>query len=25
MTKFVNNLGNQLGTKLEYFYNKYYE
>ena len=25
MTKFVNKLGNQLGTKLEYFYNKYYE
>ena len=25
MTKFVNKLGNHLGTKLEYFYNKYYE
>ena len=25
MTRFVNNLSNQLGTQLEYFYNKYYE
>ena len=25
MKKFVNNLSNELGTQLEYFYNKYYE
>ena len=25
MTRFVNKLSNQLGTQLEYFYNKYYE